>query len=228
MIEIKDLCKSYKIGKGKNSSETKALENICLKIEDGESVAIRGKSGAGKSTLLNILGILDSYDSGSFTIDGEEIKNLSDKKAAKMRNKKIGFVLQDFSLIDSKSVAMNVMLPLFFSDCEYKEMYKKAENALELVGIKDQIKKKTYQLSGGQRQRVAIARAIVTEPSIILADEPTGSLDSETSSQIMDLLMEFNKTKNITLIVVTHEDSVADYCKRKVVISDGKIKTDNT
>ncbi|MGN0470806.1 MAG: ABC transporter ATP-binding protein [Acutalibacteraceae bacterium] len=226
MIEIIDLCKNYYIGKGKKASTFNALNKVNLKINDGESVAIQGKSGAGKSTLLNILGLLDSYDSGSFTIDGKQVNTLTDKDAAEIRNKKIGFVLQDFSLIDSKSVAMNVMLPLFFSDCKYDEMYSKAEKALALVGIADQIKKKTTQLSGGQRQRVAIARAIITEPSIILADEPTGSLDSETSVQIMELLSDLNKKQNITLIVVTHDNTVAEFCQRKIIISDGQIKSD--
>lgn len=223
MITVKNLNKYYKIGKSGSSQKMHALKNINLTIADGESVAIQGKSGAGKSTLLNILGLLDNYDDGSFKLDDIEVKNLKDGAAAKLRNQKIGFVLQDFSLIDSKTVAMNVMLPLFFDKCKFSEMRKKAEKALELVGISDQIDKKTNQLSGGQRQRVAIARAIVTNPSIILADEPTGALDSETSKQIMELLSKLNKEQKITLIVVTHDDSVADYCDRKVIISDGEL-----
>lgn len=223
MIEIKELNKYYTVGKGKSQTKFHALKNVNLSIADGEMVAIQGKSGAGKSTLLNILGLLDNYDSGSFMLGDVEVKNLKDGQAAKLRNEKIGFVLQDFSLIDSKTVAMNVMLPLFFNDCEYKEMYNKAKKALELVGIADQIDKKTNQLSGGQRQRVAIARAIITNPSVILADEPTGALDSETSAQIMDLLLELNRSENITVIVVTHDDTVANYCTRKIVISDGEL-----
>lgn len=224
MIEIKELNKYYQTGKGRDKNRFHALKNINLSIADGETVAIQGKSGAGKSTLLNILGLLDNYDSGSFMLDDVEVKNLSDGYAAKLRNEKIGFVLQDFSLIDSKTVEMNVMLPLFFGKCDYSEMHKKAEKALSLVGIADQMRKKTSQLSGGQRQRVAIARAIITNPSVILADEPTGALDSETSKQIMDLLLELNHSENITLVVVTHDDSVAQYCNRRIVISDGEIK----
>lgn len=223
MIEIKALNKYYKIGKGKTVQKIHALKDINLSIADGESVAIQGKSGAGKSTLLNILGLIDSYDSGSFLIDGVEVNGLNDGQAAKLRNEKIGFVLQDFSLIDSKSVLMNVMLPLFFGKCDFKEMKERAKKALALVGIEDQTNKKTNQLSGGQRQRVAIARAIVTNPKIILADEPTGALDSETSKQIMDLLSELNRKEKINLIVVTHDDTVADYCQRKIVISDGEL-----
>lgn len=223
MIEIKELNKYYLIGKGKTAQKVHALKSINLSIADGESVAIQGKSGAGKSTLLNILGLIDSYDSGSFLIDGIEVNGLKDSQTAKLRNEKIGFVLQDFSLIDSKSVLMNVMLPLLFGKCDYKEMKERARKALALVGIEDQINKKTNQLSGGQRQRVAIARAIVTNPKIILADEPTGALDSETSKQIMDLLSELNRKEKINLIVVTHDDSVADYCQRKIIISDGEL-----
>lgn len=223
MIQIKELNKYYTVGKGKSRNKFHALKNVNLSISDGEMVAIQGKSGAGKSTLLNILGLLDNYDSGSFMLDDVEVKNLRDGQAAKLRNEKIGFVLQDFSLIDSKTVGMNVMLPLFFGNCEYKEMYKKAQKALALVGIEDQIDKKTSQLSGGQRQRVAIARALITNPSVILADEPTGALDSETSKQIMNLLSELNHSENITLVVVTHDDSVAEYCKRRIVISDGEL-----
>lgn len=220
MIEISQLNKYYKVGKGKMH----ALKDIDLTVNDGESLAIQGKSGAGKSTLMHIIGLLDSYDSGSLKIDGQEIKDLSDGKLAKIRNEKIGFVLQDFSLLDKKSVIMNVMLPLYFNrKYTFSKMNKLALEALERVGIADQAKKKANQLSGGQRQRVAIARAIISNPQIILADEPTGALDSETSVEIMSLLKELNEKKGITLIVITHDDSVADYCKRKIIIKDGSI-----
>ena len=220
MIEISKLNKYYKIGNGKMH----ALKDINLTVNDGDSLAIQGKSGAGKSTLMHIIGLLDNYDSGSLKIDGQEIKNLSDGKLAKIRNQKIGFVMQDFSLLDHKSVIMNVMLPLYFNNrYNMNTMKKLALDALERVGIKDQANKKANQLSGGQRQRVAIARAMITKPSVILADEPTGALDSETSKQIMDLLLELNKSENITLIVVTHDDNVAQYCNRRIVISDGEI-----
>lgn len=220
MIEISKLNKYYKVGKGKMH----ALKNINLTVNDGDSLAIQGKSGAGKSTLMHIMGLLDNYDSGSLKIDGQEIKNLSDGKLAKIRNQKIGFVMQDFSLLDHKSVIMNVMLPLYFNNkYTFNKMNKLALEALERVGIKEQANKKANQLSGGQRQRVAIARAIISNPQIILADEPTGALDSETSVEIMNLLKELNEKNNITLIVITHDDSVADYCKRKIIIKDGSI-----
>lgn len=190
MIEISKLNKYYKVGKGKMH----ALKDIDLTIKDGESLAIQGKSGAGKSTLMHIMGLLDSYDSGSLKIDGQEIKGLSDGKLATIRNQKIGFVMQDFSLLDHKSVIMNVMLPLYFNHkYSFKKMNKLALEALERVGIKEQANKKANQLSGGQRQRVAIARAIISKPEIILADEPTGALDSETSVEIMNLLKELNE-----------------------------------
>ena len=220
MIEISKLNKYYKVGKGKMH----ALKDIDLTIKDGESLAIQGKSGAGKSTLMHIMGLLDSYDSGSLKIDGQEIKGLSDGKLATIRNQKIGFVMQDFSLLDHKSVIMNVMLPLYFNHkYSFKKMNKLALEALERVGIKEQANKKANQLSGGQRQRVAIARAIISKPEIILADEPTGALDSETSVEIMNLLKELNEKNGITLIVITHDDSVADYCKRKITVKDGCI-----
>lgn len=220
MIEISQLNKYYKIGKGKMH----ALKDINLTINEGESLAIQGKSGAGKSTLMHIIGLLDSYDSGSLKIDGQEIKGLGDSKLAKIRNQKIGFVMQDFSLLDHKTVIMNVMLPLFFnSKYNFTKMNKLALEALKRVGIEDQAKKKANQLSGGQRQRVAIARAIISNPQIILADEPTGALDSETSVEIMNLLKELNEKNGITLIVITHDNSVADYCKRKIIIKDGSI-----
>ena len=220
MIEISKLNKYYKVGK----SKMHALKDIDLTIKDGESLAIQGKSGAGKSTLMHIMGLLDSYDSGSLKIDGQEIKGLRDGKLAAIRNQKIGFVMQDFSLLDHKNVIMNVMLPLYFNHkYSFNKMNKLALEALERVGIKEQANKKANQLSGGQRQRVAIARAIISEPEIILADEPTGALDSETSVEIMNLLKELNEKNGITLIVITHDDSVADYCKRKIMIKDGCI-----
>lgn len=220
MIEITDLNKYYKVGKGKMH----ALKNITLTVQDGESLAIQGKSGAGKSTLMHILGLLDSYDSGSLKINGQEIKGLHDGKLAKLRNENIGFVMQDFSLLDHKTVLMNTMLPLFFNrKYSYSKMMALAHEALKSVGIDDQANKKANQLSGGQRQRVAIARAMISKPQIILADEPTGALDSETSAEIMGLLKGLNENNNITLIVITHDNTVADYCCRKVTISDGQI-----
>lgn len=223
MIEIKNLNKYYTVGKGKNKTQFHALKDINLSICEGKSVALQGKSGAGKSTLLNILGLIDNYDSGTFMLDGIDVGQLKDTAAAHTRNQKIGFVLQDFSLIDSKSVLINTMLPLYFTKCSTEEMKTRAMSALSAVGIEDQADKKTIQLSGGQRQRVAIARALITNPKLILADEPTGSLDGETSKQIMDLLMTLNREKGITLIVVTHDDEIAQYCEKKILIEDGKL-----
>lgn len=222
MIEIKKLCKYYKTSKGKNNGRFTALNNVDLKIDDGEIVAVQGRSGAGKTTLLNIIGLLDNYDSGEYYIDGQNAAALNDKTAALVRNQKIGFVLQDFSLIESKSVIMNVMIPLFFSNIKYEDMRPKAQKALELVGLSDQKNKKANQLSGGQKQRVAIARAIVNDPSFILADEPTGALDTKTSAEIMQLFKSLND-KGKTVIIITHDPTVAEACNRKIEISDGRI-----
>ena len=218
MIEINCLNKFYPLGHEKFH----ALKNISFTIENGESVAIQGKSGAGKSTLLHILGCLDGFDSGSYLLDGVEVGKLNDEKAAHIRNDKIGFVLQDFSLINNKSVLFNTMLPLYFNKTPLGKMKGMAKEALSLVGLSDQMGKKANQLSGGQRQRVAIARAMINHPSIILADEPTGALDTETAAQIMELLCSLNE-QGVTLIVVTHDDAVAACCKRRIWIQDGKI-----
>ena len=220
MIELQNISKIYPVGK----NDFYALDDVSLTVEKGEFVSIRGASGSGKTTLLNIIGCLDKYEKGGYTLDGVDIGKLSDRKKSAIRNSKIGFVLQDFALIDSQSVLYNVMLPLLFSKVPYVQIRKKAKAALELVGIADQARKKANQLSGGQRQRVAIARAIVNDPEVILADEPTGQLDSKTGLQIMELLRDLN-AKGITVIVVTHDDKVADYADRKIFVSDGKIVT---
>lgn len=221
MIQIQNLNKYYPVG----SEKLHALNELNLTIGDSESVAIQGRSGAGKSTLLNILGCLDRFDSGSYRLDGVEVSKMNDGASAKLRNSKIGFVLQDFSLVNHKSVLFNTMLPLFFNRTPSKKMEGMAMDVLRQVGIDDLAKKKANQLSGGQRQRMAIARAIVNHPGMILADEPTGALDTETSAQVMTLLKGLNQ-KGITLIVVTHDDTVAGYCNRKIVIQDGKIIRD--
>ncbi len=218
MIELQNISKIYPVGK----NDFYALDDVSLTIEKGDFVSIRGASGSGKTTLLNIIGCLDKYEKGTYTLDGVDIGSLSDGKKSAIRNAKIGFVLQDFALIDSQSVLYNVMLPLLFSKVPYAQIRKKARAALALVGIEDQARKKANQLSGGQRQRVAIARAIVNDPEVILADEPTGQLDSKTGLQIMELLRELN-AKGITVVVVTHDDKVADYADRKIFVSDGKI-----
>ena len=219
MIEISKLNKYYQIG----NSKFHALKDIDLNIKDGEMLAVTGKSGAGKSTLMNIIGLLDSYDSGSLKIDGVEVSGLGDSRLAKLRNQKIGFVMQDFSLLEHKSVLMNVMLPLYFNNrYNFREMKKLAMDALKKVGITEQAQKKANQLSGGQKQRVAVARAIINEPSFILADEPTGALDTKTSAEIMELFKNLNDDGK-TMIIITHDMNIADSCQRKIEISDGKI-----
>ncbi len=219
MIEISKLNKYYKIGNDKMH----ALKDITLNIQNGEMLAIMGKSGAGKSTLMNMIGLLDKYDSGSLKIDGIEVSMLGDSKLAKLRNEKIGFVMQDFSLLEQKTVLMNVMLPLYFNNkYNFSSMKKIAMEMLRRVGIAEQANKKANQLSGGQKQRVAIARAIVNDPSFILADEPTGALDTKTSAEIMELFKNLNENGK-TIIIITHDMGIAQACQRKIEISDGKI-----
>ncbi|MVB11039.1 putative ABC transporter ATP-binding protein YknY [Caprobacter fermentans] len=222
MIRVSHLFKSY--GTGENKFQ--ALADVNLDIPDGSFVAVQGKSGAGKSTLLHILGCLDDFEKGEYFLDDVNVKNLKDGKLAKLRNQKLGFVLQDFSLINHKSVLFNAMLPMFFNTTPLKEMKQKARNALKTVGLAEQENKTASQLSGGQRQRVAIARAIAGNPSILLADEPTGALDTGTSKQIMELFSKLNR-QGLTVIVVTHDDTVAGCCNRKIIIQDGKIIRDS-
>ena len=220
MIELSGINKYYKYNKKKNYH---ALRDIDLKIEDGEFVAIIGRSGAGKTTLLNIIGLLDNYDSGKYLIDGQNTQGMNDTKLSKLRNEKIGFVLQDYALIENKSVMINVMLPLFFNKkYNFSKMQQVSIKVLEKLGIQDQSHKKVNQLSGGQKQRVAIARAIVNDPSFILADEPTGALDTKTSAEIMELFKSLN-AEGKTVIIITHDPTVAEGCKRQIEISDGKI-----
>lgn len=221
MIQLKNISKTYPAG----SKKFYALKAIDLSIEKGEFVSVCGPSGSGKTTLLNMIGCLDTFETGQYTLNGTDVSKLNDKGRSNLRNTCIGFVLQDFALINSQTVLYNVMLPLLFSKCSYRAIKKKALYALKRVGIVDQIDKKVNQLSGGQRQRVAIARAIVNNPQIILADEPTGQLDSETSMQIMELLTELNQ-KGITVVVVTHDPIVAATASRNITVIDGQITSD--
>lgn len=219
MLKIENLTKTYNY---KKSNAFTALKDVSLEVEDGEMLAIIGKSGAGKSTLLHIIGCIDKFEKGSYIIDGTDVHSLSDNKLAKIRNEKVGIVMQDFALIDEYSVIENVMIPLNFSKKKLGKPKELAMKALERVGLANLAKKPVSKLSGGQKQRVAIARAIVNDPSFILADEPTGALDTKTSSEIMELFTELNKSGK-TVIIITHDLTVADICKRKVEISDGRI-----
>ena len=219
MIEIKNLTKTYNY---KKSNAFTALKDISLKIEDGEMLAIIGKSGAGKSTLLHIIGCIDTFEKGEYTIDDINIHKLSDKKLAEIRNEKVGIVMQDFALVEEYTVIENVKIPLYFSKKKKGSANTLALEALEKVGIKELAKKPVNKLSGGQKQRVAIARAIVNDPSFILADEPTGALDTKTSAEIMELFKKLNDDRK-TVIIITHDPGVAEKCKRKIEISDGKI-----
>ncbi len=217
MIRLKNVSKKYIV----NEKPFMALDNINLTINQSEYVAIMGRSGAGKSTLLHILGCLDSCTSGEYYFNDKDITKISQKEAAKIRNEDIGFVLQDFSLINHNTAVYNVMSPMFFNKTPFKEMKARAMDALEQMGIADQAQKKIINMSGGQRQRVAIARAIVTNPSLILADEPTGSLDSATENDIMNIFDKLNNNGK-TIIIVTHDKSVASHCHRIITMSDGK------
>ena len=221
MIEIKDLHKSYKMG----SNVLHVLKGINFAVEEGELVAIMGSSGSGKSTLLNILGMLDVADSGEYTLDGVPIKNLNETKAANYRNKFLGFVFQSFNLINYKSALENVALPLYYQRVPRKERQERAMKYLDQVGLKEWATHLPSELSGGQNQRVAIARAMASEPKVLLADEPTGALDSTTSYEVMDLIQKINDQGN-TILVVTHEDDIAHMCKRIVYLKDGVIVED--
>ena len=221
MIEIKDLHKSYKMG----SNSLHVLKGINFKAEEGELVAIMGSSGSGKSTLLNILGMLDVADEGEYILDGVQIKDLNETKAANYRNKFLGFIFQSFNLINYKNALENVALPLYYQRMPRKTRQEKALNYLEQVGLKDWAHHLPSELSGGQKQRVAIARAMAAEPKVILADELTGALDSVTSYEVMDLVQKINDKGN-TILVVTHEDDIAHMCKRIIHLKDGVIEKD--
>ena len=221
MLKIDKLNKSYKMG----DSSLHVLKGINLNVNKGEMVAIMGSSGSGKSTLLNIIGILDELDSGEYTLDGIEIKDLTEKKAAQYRNKFLGFVFQSFNLINFKNALENVALPLYYQGLNRKERQEKAMFHLEKVGLADWAKHLPNELSGGQKQRVAIARALAAEPKLLLADEPTGALDSATSHDIMQFLQQLND-EGKTILIVTHEEDISLMCKRIVRLKDGVILED--
>lgn len=220
MIQIKNLVKVYNKGK---TNEFCALKGIDLSIEEGEMVAIIGKSGAGKSTLLHILAAIDSYDKGSYLVDGVSVGDLKEKERARFRNQKMGIVMQDYALIDEYTIEENVQIPLIFGKVKGNDVRReKIMTALKNVGLDELAKKPVRQLSGGQKQRVAIARALVNNPAFLLADEPTGALDSKTSGEIMDVFEKLNQGGK-TVIIVTHDMEVAARCGRVIEISDGEI-----
>ena len=221
MINISNLHKSYSVG----NNSLHVLKGINLHINEGELVAIMGSSGSGKSTLLNIIGILDNYDSGSYTLDNVTIKNLDETKAAKYRNQFLGFVFQSFNLISYKTAAENIALPLYYQGVSRKERQSIALEYLNKVGLSEWAKHLPSELSGGQKQRIAIARALASQPKVLLADEPTGALDSQTSEEVMGLIKKINK-EGKTILVVTHEHEIANMCKRIITIKDGVIITD--
>jgi putative ABC transport system ATP-binding protein len=221
LLELDAVTKKYVLG----DVDVPVLHGISLRIEAGESVAIMGSSGSGKSTLMNILGCLDRPTSGHYRLDGRDVSKLGRGELAEVRNRTIGFVFQNFNLLSRTSALENVELPLIYSGVGHRERMTRAKAALERVGLGERLDHHPSQLSGGQQQRVAIARALVTSPKLILADEPTGNLDSKTSIEIMALFQELGRT-GITLVLVTHESDIATYAKRVVVLKDGLVLDD--
>lgn len=222
MIEAKDIIKIFKLGETK----VHALKKISVTIDDGEMVAIVGPSGSGKSTLMSILGCLDIPTRGNYLIDGQQLDNYSSKQLAAIRRDKIGFVFQKFNLLSRTSALENVALPLYYSNVKAKERQEKAEKALEMVGLAHRLKSHPNQMSGGEQQRVAIARALINNPSIILADEPTGNLDTQTGEEIVGIFQRLNREKGQTVIYVTHDPFIARHTNRIIHLVDGKIIND--
>jgi putative ABC transport system ATP-binding protein len=221
LIEIRDMKKIYDLG----SVEVNALNGVDLDINENEYVAIMGPSGSGKSTLMNLIGCLDTPSTGEYYLAGERVAGLSDARLAEIRNRRIGFVFQTFNLLPRASALQNVELPLVYAGESPSQRRRRAKEALEAVGLADRMKHKPNELSGGQRQRVAVARALVTNPSIILADEPTGNLDSKTGCEIMELIDQIHARGN-TIVLVTHEEEIADHSQRIIRLLDGKIASD--
>ncbi|RJQ44318.1 MAG: ABC transporter ATP-binding protein [Anaerolineaceae bacterium] len=221
VVDAQNLIKTYQMSE---DVQVHALRGLSFSVKAGEVVSIMGPSGSGKSTLMNILGCLDRPTSGQYFLDGEDVSQLNDDKLADIRNRRIGFVFQNYNLLPRTSALGNVMLPLRYNrdgKTNHKEL---ATSMLEQVGLGDRIDHKPYELSGGQQQRVAIARALINDPAIILADEPTGNLDSKSGEEIMELLLKLNKEKKVTLIIVTHDPDIAKFTQRAIHLIDGKVK----
>ena len=219
IIELRNLVKTYCIGE----TEVNALQGVSYAIAQGDFLAIMGPSGSGKSTLMNILGCLDKPTSGEYILEGEEVSKFDKNKLARIRNQKIGFVFQSFNLLARTTALENTELPLLYSATNGKEMTERAMASLAAVGLKDRAHHKTNQLSGGEQQRVAIARALLNNPTLILADEPTGNLDSRTSSEVMNIFKTLNEEKGITMIMVTHEPDIAAWARKRIYLKDGLI-----
>jgi putative ABC transport system ATP-binding protein len=222
LIRVKELCKTYRMG----DVEVPALRGVNLAIRQGEFVAVMGSSGSGKSTFMNILGCLDRPSSGKYFLDGDEVGSLTADQWADIRNQRIGFVFQGFNLLARTTALENVELPMMYNGCSGKQRHQRAVEVLGLVGLDDRLDHTPNRLSGGQQQRVAIARALVNRPSLILADEPTGNLDSATSAEIMKLFQTLNRDQGITIVLVTHELDIAEYARRQIHFKDGSAVSD--
>ena len=219
IIELQDVVKTYTIG----DSEVRALRGVTYAVEEGDFMAIMGPSGSGKSSLMNILGCLDKPTSGKYFLEGQDVSLLNKDDLARIRNQKIGFVFQTFNLLSRTTALENVELPLLYTSAHSKERHERALAALDSVGLRDRARHKTNQLSGGEQQRIAIARALLNSPTLILADEPTGNLDTKTSNEIMDIFTKLNVEKGITMVMVTHEPDIACYARKRIYVRDGRI-----
>jgi putative ABC transport system ATP-binding protein len=222
LVDVRNAWKSYHLG----SIEVPAVRGVSLCLEQGDFVAVTGASGSGKSTFLNLIGCLDQIDAGSYSFEGRSTEKLSRKELATLRNKRIGFIFQTFNLLPRSTIVYNVALPLAYQGVRRRDRNRRAAEMLERIGLGDRLKHHPNQLSGGQQQRVAIARALVTQPAIVLADEPTGNLDSKTGIEIMELLRQLNCNEGMTILLVTHEADVARYAHHEIVFRDGQILHD--